>query len=367
MQNKKTKVGIVGAGLVSDIYLSNMQNKFDNLEVICICSKHMEHAEEKAEKYKIASCTFDEMLANSDVEMIVNLTPVGEHYDIIKKALNAGKHVYTEKTITDNYEKALELKALAEEKGVYLGSAPDTFLGASLQTARKAIEDGLIGQVTSVSVAANRDNRYLLSYYPFLLLPGAGVFYDYAVYYMTAIVSLLGAVEQVGAFVSTPFPTHVNINPNSAEYGKVMETPNESRVSAILKFRNGITGVFHVDQDTIWKEQANMIIYGTEGILYLGNPDLFGDKVRLLKNSLPYEVEPEMVELPMVNEYTENSRGIGPSEMAEAIRNGKNNRASKELACHVLEVLEAILKSGKHGTMELITSTFEVPEGYWKK
>ena len=360
MKKETICVGVIGAGLVSDIYLTNMIHKFPNLEVKSICAKHLEHAEVKAEKYNLQAYTLEEMLVDPEIEMVVNLTPVGEHYEIIKAALLAGKHVYTEKTITDNYEQALELKNLAAEKGLYLGSAPDTFLGASLQTARKAIADGLIGEVTSVSAAANRDNRYLLSYYPFLLLPGAGVCYDYAVYYMTAIVSLLGAVEQTAAFVSTPFPTHENINPDSPDYGKIMDTPNESRISAILKFQSGVTGTFHVDQDTVGNDQANMVIYGTEGMLYLGNPDKFGDTVRFLSN----KGGAEPIQLPMANEYTENYRGIGPSEMAAAILEGKKNRASAELASHVLDVLSAILRSGENGTIEKIASGCERPEAY---
>lgn len=365
MEKKKICVGVVGAGMISDVYLDNMIHRFHNLRVKSICARHTEHAKRKAGQYGLQPCTLEEMLADPEIEMIVNLTPVGEHYAIIKDALMAGKHVYTEKTITDQYEQAMELSRLADQRNLYLGSAPDTFLGASLQTARKAIDDGLIGEVTSCIAASNRDNHFLLSHYPFLLIPGAGVCYDYAVYYMTSLVSLLGAVEETAAFVSTPFPKHRNINPDSPDYGKMMNTPNESRVSAILKFRSGVTGTFHMDQDSVWKDQADMVIYGTKGMLYLGNPDRFGDQVRLLSNPEDRQEDPRMQVLPFANDYIENARGIGPSEMAEAILSGTPARVGKELACHVLEVLSAILRSGEQKTVEKIHSVCERPERYY--
>ena len=135
---KKMKIGVVGAGAISDIYLKNMTGMFDNLEVVSICANHLEHAAAKAETYGIRAVTFEEMLADPEIDIIVNLTPVGAHYGIIKAALLAGKHVYTEKTLTDDPKTAEELCALADEMGLYLCSAPDTFLGAALSTARNA-------------------------------------------------------------------------------------------------------------------------------------------------------------------------------------------------------------------------------------
>ena len=145
--------------------------------------------------------------------MVVVLTPVGAHYSLIKSALEAGKHVYTEKTLSDDPEKARELLDLAEEKGLYLGSAPDTFLGAALQTARMGVDEGLLGEIHSFSISANRCNDLLLSLFPFLRQPGAGVLYDYGVYYLTALVNLLGPVARVGGIVGKPYPTHQNIIP----------------------------------------------------------------------------------------------------------------------------------------------------------
>lgn len=334
-----------------------MIGKFSVLQVDAICANHLENAKKQAEKYGIKACTYEEILADDTIEMIVNLTPACAHYEIIKKALLAGKHVYTEKTMTDSMEKAEELLKLAEEKKRYLGSAPDTFLGAALQTARKAIDDGLIGEVTSCAAAANRDNNYLLSKFSFLRMPGGGVCYDYAVYYLTALISLLGPVSRTAAMVRAPYQKHINIIPEHPDYGKEMDTLNESQVSAILQFESGITGTFHLNADSVMEDQAFMAVYGTKGILYLTDPNQFGNRVRLLENNHSFEEKAKMRELPNVYGYAENSRGIGSAEMAYAIRGGRKNRANKEFAYHVLDVLSAIMRSGETGTFQEIASS----------
>lgn len=362
MNVKPLKTAVVGAGAISDIYIQNMMERFSILEVTAICAGHLESAQKKAKKYGLKACTYEEILADDSIEMIVNLTPACAHYDIIKKALLAGKHVYTEKVMTDDPKTAAELVQLASEKNLYLGSAPDTFLGAALQTARKAIDEGLIGEVTSCAAAANRDNNVLLSMFSFLRMPGGGICMDYGVYYLTALVSLLGPVKRTAAMVRAPFQTHVNIWPESPEYGKVMDTPNESQVSAILEFESGITGTFHMNADSVLKDQAYIAIYGTKGILYLPDPNQFGDKVRYVKNVKSWDDEIVVEELPMLHGYADNSRGIGPAEMAWAIRQERKNRAGKEQAYHVLEVLAAILKSSETGTFQNIASGCERPQ-----
>ena len=356
------KVGVIGSGAISDIYLTNMIEKFDNLEVVCIASKHLEHAQEKAEKYGIAACSVEELLANPQVEMVVNLTPASVHYELIKEALLAGKHVYTEKTMTDDVTKAKELVELAEEKGLYLGSAPDTFLGAALQEARNAMDDGLLGEIHSFAISANRDNNLLLSIFSFLRQPGGGILYDYGVYYLTALVSLLGPVKRVGSVIGRPYPTHVNMMPMSPEFGQVMDTPNESQVSAILQMKSGVTGTLHIDADSHFTDQSFFAVYGTKGILYLTDPNQFGGEVRFLPNPVnPRQPEKETV-LWKFSPYEENSRGLGPADMAQAIAQGRSNRASKELAYHVQEVLTALLEGGEQGTFTDIVSEASRPE-----
>ncbi|MBQ9643013.1 MAG: Gfo/Idh/MocA family oxidoreductase [Lachnospiraceae bacterium] len=361
MSKQKMCVGVIGAGAISDIYLTNMINKFDQLEVKCVAANHVENAQKKAEQYGIKACTTQELIDDPEIDLAVVLTPVGAHYGLIKQALLAGKHVYTEKTIADSVEKAQELVALANEKGLYLGSAPDTFLGSALQTAAKVISDGLIGDIHSFVISANRNNNLLLSLFSFLRQPGAGIVCDYGVYYMTALVSLLGPVRRVGGITSAPYPTHVNVLPTSPEFGQVMDTPNESQVAAVVQLENGITGTFHIDADCTLRDEAYFAIYGTKGILYLTDANGFGGTVRFLPDSTDWRVPAQPVELWSYTPYSENSRGVGPADLAEAAFEGRPCRASKEMAAHVLDALTGILKGGESGQFVDIESTCEKP------
>lgn len=356
------KIGVIGAGVISEIYLQNMTQKFNNIEVVAVADLNVESAKKRAEQFGIIGCTVEELLQNSQIEMVVNLTPVGAHYSVIKQALEAGKHVYTEKTITNESTTAAELLELADTKGLYLGSAPDTFLGSSLQAARTAIQDNILGEIHSFAISANRNNDILLSLFPFLRKPGTGVLFDYGVYYLTAVASLFGPVARVGGIVGTPYKTHVNIIPGTPEFGQVMDTPNESQVSAILQMKNGITGTFHINAECNLKDEAYFAIYGTKGILYLSDPNQFGGEVKFLPNAMNPSQPASPVTLWKFTPYEENSRGIGPAEMVEAIENKRINRTSKEMAFHVLQVLEAILQGGEKGSFIDITSEFEIPE-----
>ena|GEM_PF-8881 len=359
---KKMLTGVIGAGAISDIYLTNMINRFYGLEVIGVAANHIESAQKKASQYGLKAYTVDEMLADSEVEMVVILTPVGSHYDLIRRALLAGKHVYTEKTITDDPKKARELLALADDRNLALASAPDTFLGSALQTARRAIDNGLIGDIHSFVISGNRNNNILLSAFSFLRHPGGGIVYDYAVYYVTALVSLLGPVKRVGGITGKPYPTHINIIPSSPDYGKEMDTPNESQVSAVIQMANGITGTLHIDADSNMQDTAFFALYGTKGILYLTDPNQFGGTVKLLRDPVDFRSPAQMTELWSYTKYSENSRGIGPADLADAVREGRPCRASKEMAYHVLEVLTGILSGNDNGAFVDIRSACTTPE-----
>ena len=197
MNKEKLCAGIIGAGVISDIYLKNLTSKFDNLYVKSICDMNPERAQIRAETYGIAAVTKEQMLNDPEIDIVVNLTPVFAHYDVIKEALLHGKHVYTEKTITDQLEKSAELLAIAKEKNLYLGSAPDTFLGAALQTARAAIDAQIVGEINSFAISGNRCNNILLPLYYILRKPGGGLILDYTVYYVTALVFLARLPEWV--------------------------------------------------------------------------------------------------------------------------------------------------------------------------
>ena len=362
MEKKQLRVGVIGCGAISDIYLKNMINEFDNLEVTACAARHLESAQKKAQQYGIRGCTVDELLADETIDMAVVLTPAPTHYELIKKALEAGKHVYTEKTVTISPETAKELLELADAKGLYLGSAPDTFMGASWQTARKLIDEGKLGEITSFQISANRDLDMLTSMFGFLRMPGGGICYDYGVYYLTALVSLLGPAARVAAVVKNPNPVRVNVAPGSPEYGKEFSYPNESRVTAVLELENKVTGNFALNGDSVLADQSQFLIYGTKGILKLTDPNQFGGKNMFLANSYDFANPPVWEEIENTFAHEDNSRGIGPSEMADAILSGKKNRASKEMAYHVLDIIDKMMVSSDSGKFEAVASTCERPE-----
>lgn len=363
MGKRQLRVGVIGCGAISDIYLKNMIGVFDNLEVVACAAAHVENAVKKAAQYGIRGCTVEELLADDTIDMAVILTPAPTHYELAKKALEAGKHVYTEKTMTITPETAAKLLKLADEKGLYLGSAPDTFLGASWQTARKMIDEGKLGEITSFQISANRDLDMLAGLFGFLRMPGGGICYDYGVYYLTALVSLLGPVKRVAATVRNRKPVRVNVIPQSPEFGKEFSYPNESQVFAIVELENGVMGNFALNGDSVLADQAMFSVYGTKGILKLTDPNQFGGKNAFMANSYDFSRTPAWTEIDNVFPHEENSRGIGPAEMAEAILTGRKNRANKEMAYHVLDVIDSMMRSSDSGRFEEVVSSCGRPEG----
>ena len=353
-QKNRIKTAVAGCGAISEIYLKNMIEKFDNLEVTACCARHIESAKKRAGQFGICAFTYEEILKNSEIRLIVILTPVPTHYLLIRKALEAGKHVYTEKTMTAQLSEARELLELADEKGLYLGAAPDTFLGSGLQTAKKAMEEGLIGEVTSFQIAANRNLDYQAGRFAFLRLPGSGICYDYGVYYLTAIVELLGPVKGAFAMVKNRKEFRINADRDSEEYGTEFHYPGESQVTALLEMGSGITGNLMLNGDSIERDLSVFYIYGTKGILKLANPDCFGGKVEVIPDGVHTSKRPFVPDYGLP--YSENSRGLGVSEMAAAILCGGEHPANKEQAYHVLDVIETIMQSGKSGGFERVES-----------
>lgn len=344
MRKKSIRTAVIGCGMISEIYLQNMTNRFPNLEVVACCDTDPAKTRTRAEAYGIESRTLEEILGDSSIGMVVILTPVPTHYGLIRRALEAGKHVYTEKTMAITAEEATQLCRLADKNRLYLGAAPDTFLGAALQKARHIIDEGVLGDITSFHICANRDLNYFTSHYRFLRLPGGGICYDYGVYYLTALVSLLGPIATVAARADNLHPVRMDCNPDSPDFGKPFAYENESRVTALLETESGIPGTFTLNGESIHEDLAVFTLYGTKAVLKLTNPNYFGGSLELVRyEGAETKTEAVKNDLP----YGENSRGIGPSDMADAILSGRQHRASKELACHVLDIIGTIMESSE--------------------
>lgn len=360
------KVAVVGCGRISNIYLKNMIKRFQITEVVACCDLNEHAAKEKADEYGIKTMTFEEILADQNIQVVVNLTTPIAHYGIIKKALEAGKHVYTEKVLDFDMERARELNQIARKKGLRLACAPDTFLGAAVQNSRKAVEQGLIGKVTSCHVAVNRGNQHLYSIMPNTSQPGVGIGFDVGIYYITALLSIFGPVDYVTGMVATNHPICIGEDPQKDNFSRQIEIQNENIMMACLKFKSGIYATMHFNGDSIWPEQPTMTVYGTEGILQLPNPDHFdGIPVLIKKGSVHSD---KRVSLPGNYGFTENSRGIGVAEMCWAIRSNRPHRANADMACHAVEILNGIVKASSSGMKQQMQTTFEqlpgLPEGY---
>lgn len=355
------KTAVIGSGRISTEYLRNMTSVFSNLEVVACSSANMESARIRAAEFGIEARTNEEIFADPEIELVVVLVPAPAHASLIKQALLSGKHVYTEKTMTVDLNDAHELVALAREKGLYLGSAPDTFLGDAWQTARKALDDGLIGDVISFSMNVNRNLDFMASLFEFLRLPGGGFAYDYGVYYLTALVSLLGPVESLYSVVKNKAQTRINCAPMSPDFGKPYSYENESQIYALMNLENGVTGTVSLNGDSALQDLALFYIYGSKGVLKLTCANDFGGEVTLIPSSFdPEEAKP--VILPGTSPIRDGNRGVGPAEMADAIINHRAHRASGEMALHVLDIIDTLMRSSEEGKPLGVSTTCTRPE-----
>ena len=360
---KKVKVAVVGCGMISEIYLKNMTSAFEILEVVGCCDIIKERVERKANQFNIKQMQIEEILADKSIELVLNITDPVNHHLVSTQVLNAGKHLYSEKPIDLSIEAARELVQLADKKGVLYGNAPDTFMGQAIQTARFYIDSGLIGDVTSVTAVLNRDAGFLAERYPFTALPGGGIGLDVGVYYVTAMLSILGPVKQVSGFVTTRNPDRVHYFPNKEDFGKKFKLEAENLVAGSFQFASGTFGTLMFNSASIGNEKPQIIMYGTEGILYMPDPNRFGGEVKVILKG-----QNEPVPLPATHAFPDNHRGIGPAELAWALRKGRKPRTSKEMAFHGLELLLGLYRSCETKKFYEMTSTFQrpapIPRGY---
>ena len=349
------QAAILGCGDISRQYIETFQSRLKGVELVACANRSEARLRATAEKYNLRPMRFEEILDDPEIEMIINLTTPDAHYALTKQALLRGKHVYSEKTLAVTLEQGLELCDIAREKGVRLGCAPDTFLGGGLQTGRHIIDAGLIGKPLSFVASVSRDNGIFGQRLPHLNKAGGGIIHDVGCYYLTALVSMLGPVRQVSAFTATNEPQRVNMRMSSPGFGTPYTVDVANVLAVSMAFESGVLGVFHLVSDAIVDETIHLEIYGTDGILKLGDPNQFGAAVTLHKPcSTPFQ-------FPFTHGFQTPSRGIGAAEMAWAIRANRPHRASMEMACHVLEICEGVLESAEKGEIYRMRTTFSAP------
>lgn len=354
---KRTKIGIMGCGKISDIYLTNITGMHaDVLEIAAVSDLHLDRAQACAAKYGIPHALPAEAFYTSDLfDIVLNLTIPQAHYEVVKKALTAGKHVYTEKPLSLDYSQGVELVALAREKSLRLGGAPDTFLGAAAQTARAAIDEGRIGE--PIAFTAFMMCHGWEGFHPnpdFYYAKGGGPMYDMGPYYLTSLINLLGPAEAVSAMHSTPI-THreVVIGPRT---GEVLPVEVPTHVVGTVRFRNNVVGSMVTTFDVWPVDLPHIVIYGRKGTLVVPNPDLFSDSVRVLDGA-----SNTWTELPLVNSYTSNSRGLGLRDMALAISENREHRANARMTSHVLEIMNTFRQSAEEKREIPLQSTCDRP------
>ncbi len=342
---KTVKIAMIGVGAISGIYLENITNVFKEIELIGVCDLVRERAETAKEKYQIKKIyeTMEDAFADPEVDIVLNLTRPYEHFEVTKGALKAGKHVYSEKPLGATFEEGKALVALAEEKNLLLGGAPDTFLGSGIQTSRKLIDDGFIGE--PIGAAAFMICRGHETWHPdpeFYYKSGGGPMMDMGPYYVTALVNLLGGVSGLTGLTKTSFDKRTITS--QPKVGTVIDVEVPTYVTGILNFDNGAVGTIFTTFDAYYKQSARLEIYGSKGTLIVPDPNTFGGPIKLLRPE-----DGEFKEMPLLYDYKENSRGVGLADMAKALQEGRDYRASYKQTYHVLEILTSFEKSSKEG------------------
>ena len=348
------KIGIVGIGCISGIYLENITNRFQNIEIVGVCDLVRQRAERAVATYPIPKLYEDmyELFADPEVDIVLNLTRPYEHYGVTKAALLAGKHVYSEKPLGASWEEGVELVKLAEERGLMIGGAPDTFLGAGIQTCRKLIDEGAIGDV--VGATAFMTGHGPESWHPdpeFFYKHGGGPMMDMGPYYVTALINLLGGVKRIGGMVATPFAKRVM--GCKEHFGEIIEVEVPTSYYGVLEFESGAVASLVTSFDIYGARLPIMEIYGSKGTLRVPDPNWFGGPVVL---HTPDEGDKE---IPLAFDYAENSRALGLAEMASALEHGRRPRASYKQTLHVLEVLTGFERAVQNGGYLDLTTTYE--------
>ncbi|MDF2964446.1 MAG: gfo/Idh/MocA family oxidoreductase [Paenibacillus sp.] len=354
---KKVKVGLIGCGQISGIYLKNCTQTFDILEVVACADLVPELARKQAGEFGVPrACSVDELLADPEIEIIINLTAPKVHAQINMKALEAGKHVYTEKPFALNREEADQVLALAETKGLRVGCAPDTFLGGGLQTCRKLIDDGWIGTpyAANGTIFMGGGSGGLHPNFQNFLRLGGDPLFDMGPYYLTAMVFLLGPIGSVSGFAAQLKQQITVDNPASPRYGETVPVEAPTNIAASLQFDNGVIAGLQAAKEG-FKYTPRMEVYGTEGILYVPDPNNFSGPLMIKQQN------GEVKEFPYSHGFTENSRGIGVADMAYAIRSGRAHRASGTLARHVLDVMIGIHESAETGRHVAVKASCDRP------
>ena len=348
-------IGVIGAGNISGIYLDVGQS-FEIMKITAIADLRKQRAEDQAELYGIPNVpSVRELLDDPSIEIILNLTTPNAHSELAFLALEAGKSVYNEKPLVITREDGQKLLGLAKQKGLMIGGAPDTFLGAGLQTCRKLIDDGWIG--SPIAASAHMLCHGHESWHPdpeFYYKEGGGPMFDMGPYYLTALITLMGPVKRVTGTTQTTFSARTITS--EEHYGQVINVDVPTHVAGILEFESGAIGTIITSFDVWDHNLPNIEIYGTAGSMSVPDPNTFDGPVKVRRPDTGH-----WSTIPLTHGYAENSRSLGLADMATALRTGRPARASGELCYHVLDIMHAIHEASDQGCHIELGSTCKQP------
>ena len=387
MSTKPVKVAMIGVGAISGIYLQNITHTFRAIELRGVCDLIPARAEKgKAYVDEAIAAGADvvspviykdmyEAFNDPEVEVILNLTRPYEHYEVTKQALLHGKHVYSEKPLAVDMEEAAELVAIAEEKGLRLGGAPDTFMGAGVQTARKLIDDGYIGDIVGATCAMVCHGHETWHPDPeFYYKRGGGPMLDMGPYYITALVQLLGEAKAVSGMTRKTFDKRVITS--APHNGEIIDVDVDTHLAGNILFSSGAVAQIITTFDVHYTGMARFEVYGTKGTLIVPDPNTFGGPVLLLRPEdiaaatsdpgLDRKDIPDFYrgyrQMPLMFDYNQNSRALGLADLCTALRSGRDHRANYQQQRHVLEIMTSFSKSSAEGrTLELTTHYERTP------
>ncbi len=370
--SKTLGVGIIGCGNISWAYLK-LSALFKGIEVRAVADMNMAAAEARAKEFNVKAQTVKDLLKNSDIQIVVNLTVPAVHYKVSRQILEAGKHVYSEKPLTLSYKDALALQKYAAKKKLRVGSAPDTFLGSSHQLARKTIDDGLIGKVVSGTCHFMGPGMEMWHPNPdFFFNPGGGPMLDMGPYYITNLINLVGPVKRVvGLSVTGRKERTINSQPKNPRNGEKLKVKTPTTYHALLEFANGACITVSLSWDVWAHKHQNTELYGQTGAMFVPDPNFFGGDVMVAGS----DQKPEVLKAwdhPFgkanwghQNSQTDlvwaNYRCAGLADMADAIMKKRMARCDISMVAHVVEVMTAVMESGEKHKMIKLKSTCKRP------
>ena len=353
----RVRVGVVGCGAISGAYLGMAKN-FPIVEITTCADLNREAAGKAAEKYGVPKVqSVDELIAGDDCDVVLNLTIPAAHVPIALQAITHGKHTYAEKPLGVDRDNARPVLDAAERAGVRVGCAPDTFMGACVQTARKLIDDGAIGR--PVAFTAFNMGRGHESWHPspeFYYAPGGGPMLDMGPYYLTALLQLLGPMKRVSGIASIAVPERTITSEPKKGKKIAVETPDH--VTGSIEFENGAVGTIITSfamHAAKYDGQQPITIFGDAGSLKVGDPNNFDKPVSICRLD---EKEYQPVEMQFPTGY---GRSVGLADMARAIQTGRPHRASGRQAFAVLDAMIGFLDSSRTGAAHAIAPGYERP------